>query len=104
MKADTLKKEFIPKYLSVGSDKFYRFLLAYAVNKMVYIQKGEYKGISPDLELLDYHDQFIILFRRENDDAYLDISKLFRKAAHHVYRALLKKGLTDTNNKFLNLV
>ena len=104
MQADTLKTEFVPKYLAQGESKFYRFLIMYAVNKFVFIQKGTYKGISPELELLDYYDQLIILYRREGEEVYLQLAKLFRKAAHKIYRTMLKNDMIPHNAKFLNLV
>lgn len=104
MSADVLKKEFIPKYLAVGDHGFYRFLLVYALNKLVLIDKGQYKEITPDLEFLEYHNQFIILYRREGEEVHLQIARLFRKAAHKIYRIMLKKSMTVTNTKFLNLV
>lgn len=104
MNGEVLKKEFVPKYLSVGEDKFYRSLLVYALNKLTLLEKESYKGLSPDLELLEYHDKFMSLYRKEGEDVYLDLAKVFRKAGHKIYRVLLKKDLTSLNNKFLNLV
>jgi len=104
MSAEVLKKEFIPKYLATGDEKFYRFLLTYALKKLVLINNGTYKGTSPDLELLDYYDRFLVLYRREGDEVYLQLARLFRKSAHRIYRIMLKKSMTIVNNKFLNLV
>jgi len=104
MSVEALKKEFVPKYLAAGESKFYRFLLLYALNKLVYIEKGTYKGISPELELMGYYDQFIILYRREGEEVYLDLGRVFRRAAHKIYRVMLKKKMTEKNIKFLNLV
>lgn len=104
MSTETLKKEFVPKYLSVGVDKFYRFLLLYALNKLIEMEKGSYKGVSPELELLNYHERFLVLYRREGEDIYLDLAKVFRKSAHKIYRVMIKKTMTDTNHRFLNLV
>jgi hypothetical protein len=104
MSIDDLKKEFVPKYISVGKEKFYNFLLTYAMNKLVSIDNGSYNGISPELEFMEYHDQFLTLYRREGEDVLLDLAKVFRKAAHRFYRALLKKEKTTINPKFLNLV
>jgi hypothetical protein len=104
MSADVLKKEFVPKYLAAGEQRFYRFLLVYALNKLVLIDKGIYEGTAPNLEFLDYHDRFIILYRREGEEVYLQVARLFRKAAHRIYRIMLKKGMTAPNAKFLNLV
>lgn len=104
MSADVLKKEFVSKYLTIGEDRFYRFILVFAINKLISIENKSYKGMSPDLEFLDYHDRFIILYRREGDETYLNIAKIFRKAAHKTYRTMLKKNMTEHNAKFLNLV
>lgn len=104
MVSDALKKYFLPKYIKEGEFKFYKFLLVYSVDKLMALEKKECKGPSPNLELLDYHDQFIILYRREGKEIYLDIAKIFRKAAHKMYRIMLKKKLTPRNDKFFNLI
>lgn len=104
MSIDGLKQEYVPKYMANGDQKFYRFLLLLALNKLVLIDKGMYKGTPPNLEYLDYHDLFIILYRREGDEVYLRIAKMLRKAAHKIYRIMLKKGMTAPNAKFLSLV
>jgi hypothetical protein len=104
MSVEALKRNFVPKYLATGEHKFYRFLLLYALNKLIYIEKGSFKGKSPELEFLDYYDQFIILYRREGEEVYLDLARVFRRAGHKVYRVMLKKKMTTKNLKFLNLV
>lgn len=68
------------------------------------INKGEYKGVSPEIEMLEYRDQFIILYRREGEQAYLGMACVLRKVAHKLYRTMLKKKMTNYNPKFLNLV
>ena len=105
MSIELLKQEFVPKYLeSRESNKFYRFLLFYAINKMVLIDQGFTKCITPDVAFLECYDQFIIMYRREGLEYYLDMARAFRKAAHKIYRVMLKKKLTTYNTKFLNLV
>lgn len=104
MGSDTLKNQFMTKYLVVGPHKFFNFILVQALNKLVMMEKGTYKGINPDLEFLEYHDKLIILYRREGDENLLEAARLFRKAAHRIYRVMLKKNLTPYNGKFLNLV
>jgi hypothetical protein len=104
MSVDVLKQEFVPKYLAAGEQKFYRFLIIYALNKLVAIEQGVYKGEVPNLEFLSYYDRFIILYRREGDEVYLQVARLFRKAGHRIYRIMLKKKMTEVNPKFLNLV
>jgi hypothetical protein len=102
--AEILKSQFVSKYKELGAYKFYRFLMVYSLNKLVLIEKDEYKGILPNLEFIEYHDKFIILYRREGDETYLEIAKLFRKIAHKVYRIMLKKNMTPPSKKFLTLV
>lgn len=104
MGIDSIKQDFLPKYIAIGELKFYQFLIFYALNKMIVIQKESYKGITPDLEFLEYHDASVILYRREGDEVYLKLARCFRKAAHKIYRAMLKKNMIDRNVKFLNLV
>lgn len=100
-----VKNEFVDKYLLIGPDRFYKFLLFYAIKKLVKITDNEQKNISsPELEFLDYSDKFLILYRRDGDSVFLELSGVFRKAAHKIYRMMLKKKMTDTNYKFLNLV
>ena len=101
---DVLKSNFVEKYKELGSYKFYRFLMVYSLNKLILIEKNEYKGVLPNLEFIDYHDRFIILYRREGDDIYLEIAKIFRKVAHKIYRIMLKKNMTPPSKKFLTLV
>lgn len=104
MSIETLKSEFVPKYKQSGEVKFYRFLILYSLNKLVHIEKGTYKGVSPELELIDYHDQFLTLYRREGDEIYLELARVFRRASHKIYRTLLKKKMIEKNNKFIQLV
>lgn len=99
-----LKQEYVPKYSAGGERKFYRYLLLLALNKLIMLDKGIYRGVTPELEYLQHYDQFIILYRREGEEAYLHIARLLRKAAHKIYRIMLKKKMTAPNTKFLNLV
>lgn len=104
MSGDTLKKD-INKYNLIGEQKFYRFLLCEAINKLIKIRDGDFKShISPEIDLLDYSDKFLFLYRRDDQEVYLKISRTFRKAAHKIYRIMLKKQMTERNLKFLNLV
>lgn len=105
MSVELLKQEFVSKYLETGEpDRFYRYLLFYAINKMVLIERGFVKGITPDVAFLECYDQFLILYRRENEEHYLRMARAFRKAAHKIYRTLLRKKMVSYNSRFLNLV
>lgn len=104
MSGDPLKNEFVEKYHSVGEQRFYRFLLCYAINKLIKIRDEEYSGSSPELEFLDYSEKFLFLYRRNDEEVFIEMSRIFRKAAHKIYRLMLKKSMTPRNAKFLNLV
>lgn len=104
MSAVAFGQEFIDKYLNDGENKFYRFLLMRGINNLVLLDKGIYRGITPDLEFLEHYNRLIILYRREGESIYLDMAKVFRKVAHRIYRIMLKKNMTAINYKFLNLV
>lgn len=104
MNVESFKKEFVPQYLSVGNDKFYRSILFVALQKLVLISNETYRGVFPHLEYLNYYEQFIILYRREGDQVYIDIAKMFRKAAHRIYRIMRKKNMATLDVRFLNSV
>ena len=104
MSLEGIKEDFVPKYVEHGEQKFYRSIIFLALQKLIAYEKGTYNGVLPNLEYLDYHDRFLILYRREGDEVYLSIAKMLRKAAHKIYRVMLKKKMTINNTKFLNLV
>lgn len=102
---EDILKTAVPQYLKIGEEKFYRFLLSYAINKLVLMRQSEASiKTPPDLQLLNYYDRFIVLYRREGDEVYLEIARLCRKAAHKIHRLMVKRGMTAPNDKFLNLV
>ncbi len=104
MSVEFLKQQYLPKFLSEGKDRFYRILLFHQLYKILLIKKGLYKGVSPEIEYMEYYNHFLLLSRREGEESYLEMAKVFRKAAHKLYRILIKLELTEKNLKFLNLV
>lgn len=102
--SDNIKKLFINKYTAIGEERFYKFLITYALNRIIDPIEKDKIAFNPALELMDYYDMFLKLYRREGDEIYLELSRQFRKAGHKIYRVILKKGLTEKNNKFLQLV
>lgn len=59
----------------------------------------------PEIDLLDLSEAFLILYRRSGDIDYFTLSKAIRRAAHTVYRELLRMGHNDEiNARFLNMV
>lgn len=104
MSQEVLINAYVPKYKASGEVKFYQAIIFYALQKMVLFEKKEIKGISPENELFDFYEKFLLIYRREGDEVYLKIAVLFRKAAHKIYRVLLKKQMVSRNSKFLNLI
>jgi hypothetical protein len=98
------KADFIERFQKIGNERFYRFLLAYAIEKLVMIETGNTKITSPETEFLDYAEKFLQLYRREGLPTYLELSKTLRKAGHKIYRLMLKKGLINKNCRFLQVV
>jgi len=98
------KNEFMAKYKAYGDDKFYRFLLVYALNKLIAIEKDMYSGDAPNIEFLNYYNQLLASYRSGGDKSYLQAAKLFRKASHRIYRIMLKKEMTNIDSRFLNLI
>jgi hypothetical protein len=96
-------KEFLTRYLKDGNERFYRFLLSEAIDKLVRIEAG-LEAASPEIDLLAFAERFTQLYRKEGNTSYLELSRLFRKAGHKVYRLMLKKSLTHKNPKFLQAV
>ena len=99
-----IKKDHLTTFLTLGEEKFYNLLLVVSVSKLAYLQKNDIKDKSPEIEFLDYYEENLTLYRRNGEQLYLDLAKVFRKAAHKVYRSMLKKKLIKKNDKFLNIV
>lgn len=96
------KNHFIKKFEAAGPQEFYSILFRYAQARIS--ENTINKGPSPEIELLNYSNQFLQIYRRENKDIYRLISFAFRRAAHKTYRVMLKQNLIKKSNKFLNLV
>lgn len=95
------KKVFIDKFTQTGKEQFYTFLMKYASDRL---NKGELQKPTPEIELLNYHDKFLALYRKENNIEFLEIAKTFRRAAQKVYMIMLDVGLAEKSSKFLNIV
>jgi hypothetical protein len=102
---NTLPKiNYVAQYNAFGAERFYRFLFSEASAEIAKIKDGEYKGTSPELRLLESSERFLQLFRREGNSVYLDLSRIFRRAGHRIYRVMLKAKMIGKSTKFLNLV
>jgi hypothetical protein len=98
-----INKQFEPKFLSMGEERFYRFVLGLALRQLVSLEAGGEETM-PNIELLELHNQFVVLHRREGSEVSLTIAKVFRRAAHKIYRVMLKKGMIEQSPRFLNAV
>lgn len=96
--------DFIGKYKSVGPERFYRFLISYGINKLVQAKDGYSSEVAPEIELLDYHDRFMIAYRKSGAQECLELARVFRRAAHKIYRASLKSNLSKKDTRFLNVI
>jgi hypothetical protein len=96
-------KEITARYQQQGNDRFYRSLLASAIDKLAN-GKANVDITSPEIELINQAAHFLSLYRKTGLDVYLDMSRCFRKAGHKIYRLMLKKSLIHRNPKFLQLV
>lgn len=97
-------KADLERFYMIGEERFYRTILSDALPKIVKIRDGEYKGSSPEIDLLNTSDKFLQLARRGEEGAFLDLSRLYRKAAHRIYRVMLQMNMTNKNQRFLNVV
>lgn len=102
--ANAKKTDFVAMFHTVGEERFYRSLLSEAVSILIKIKDGNYKGISPEIELLNGSERFLQLFRRGNEAVHLELARLFRRAGHRVYRIMRKSNMIAMSNRFLNLV
>ena len=60
----------------------------------------------PEIHMLDMAEAFFALFRSTGEEDYATISRLFRKAAHTVYRELKRQNgnkNTEKHRRFLTL-
>src|SRR5689334_14870938 len=60
----------------------------------------------PDLEILNLADAFFALHRRTGDENYFTIAKVLRRAAHVIYRELMRQNKDKKPNfqRFLNVI
>lgn len=99
------KREFVVKFTEVGQEKFYRFLLSSAILKLsIQLESKDKNERFPDQELLEYYDKFLVFYRRENEEIYLNIARQCRRAAHKIHRELRRQNIAEKNSKFLYAV
>lgn len=59
-----------------------------------------------DVVVMDYADSFFVLYRRTGEEEYFTIGRTLRRAAHTLYRELLRQNKERKPNfdRFLNAV
>jgi hypothetical protein len=93
--------DILEAYSSIGEQRFYRLLLSNGIKQLASMPS---ELPHPELQYLDMSDKLLILFRREKQPIYLDLSRIFRRAAHKLYKVSKQIGLSATNKRFLQLV
>lgn len=61
---------------------------------------------NPDIEIMDSADAFFAKYRRTGDEKFFSLGKALRRAAHVVYRELMRQNKEKKPNyhRFLNVV
>lgn len=98
----TLSEEVCKKYLlklkNYGEEGLYRRIVGEAFIKLD-------KQSNPPQLILDYSNAFFQLFRRTGQEEFFIIGKVLRRAAHVIYRELVRQNKTKVDYKrFLNVI
>lgn len=91
-------KNYIERLNKNGEEAFYRHLIAIGVKRSVNVK-------NPENEMMDMSESFLQLNRRTGEEVYAVFYRLFRRAAHTLYRQLdNKNSQKKSNNRFLHAV
>jgi len=94
----TAKDNYLQLLKALGEDGLYKKCIGQAL-----MQSANVKD--PDVGLLDCADGFLILYRRTEDDAYIALNRILRRAAHVVNRELMRQNAKKkTDGRFLRAV
>jgi hypothetical protein len=97
-----LDQEVVDNYVEYFHKKGEDALCKYIVG--LGLRRG-LKVPNPDLEILYIADSFFALYRSTGKEVYFDMGRVFRRAAHKIYRIFLKTDKDkEVNAKFLNMV
>jgi hypothetical protein len=58
----------------------------------------------PEIDILDLSDAFFVVYKKEEIENYYIIGRVLRRAAHTLYRKLLKSKNNKINTRFLNAI
>jgi hypothetical protein len=102
MMQEDIRNIFLAKYAKAGNEQFFNFLVEYATTRVDNVH--EIKGATPELELMNYYDQFLEMYREDGEPIYLEMAKVFRRAGHKIYLLMVKREMIRKSEKFLNIV
>lgn len=97
-----IKDQYESKIKVGGPDTLYKFVIGQGI-----INKNKQTCQHPELVLLDHSEAFFSFYRKDNVEINFLIGKVLRKAAHKLYRELLKSSKDEeypVNARFLNVV
>lgn len=94
---DSFVKTYVDILISSGEEGLYQRVVGMGV--MRYAAKIK----EPEVELLDLSESFFVAFRRTGDERLFIVGKVFRRAAHTLYRKLYKVT-SEKNSRFLRAV
>ncbi|SRR6266581_2514962 len=80
-----------------GEDGFYRYSVATGIKLSV-------SKPNPHLEILELSEAMLLLNRQTGDEIYSIFSRIFRRAAHTLYRQFNKEEDKKISKKFLRAV
>jgi hypothetical protein len=100
MAVKKLTEKQVKTYLDMlsqhGEDGLYRKAVGTGIIRFATIKE-------PDVELLEISDAFFAMFRRNGDEVLFTMGKVFRRAAHTLFRQIRKEDL-NPNKRFLQMV
>ena len=101
-----LDQEVVDNYVEYFHKKGEDALCKYIIG--LGLKRGLKRGLNiqnPELEILYISESFFALYRSTGKEVYFDMGRVFRRAAHKIYRIFLKTDKEkEINAKFLNKV
>jgi hypothetical protein len=80
-----------------GEEGFYRHAVATGIKLSI-------QTPTPHVDMIELSDAFLLLNRQTGEEIYSNFSRIFRRAAHTLYRQFNKEEDKKINNKFLRAV
>lgn len=95
----TLCQDYVTMLKKYGEEGLYRRTIGAGFLRLAKIE-------DPDVEIMDYSDSFFALYRRTGEEEYFSIGKALRRAAHAIYRELMRqnKNKKPDFQRFLNAI